>query len=247
MGPMPKSAKPSHLSPAHALAILRVSEDATPQAIKAAFRTEVKAARPDREGGDAERFRLVIEAYRLLQAQNLTRAPRPERPKPEPELEISIDEAFEGVARMAEIKGAGRVGVRLPAGMRTGDLVSLPIQGRAKPLERRIRIVSEPGRAVVGDDLWLTVPVDPFIIEDGGRVEVDTPYGARTVWAPRGLPKGAMVRVKDCGLPAHDGHRQGHAFLKLSPDPALAEGGARDLLDRFASAWTPDAPVAQHG
>ena len=236
---MPRSAKPSRLTPTEALAVLGLEPEASPKAIKAAFRTAVKAARPDREGGDPERFRQVIEAYRLLQAQ--APAPAPERPKAEPELEISIDEAFEGVARTVEIAGAGRIGVRLPAGMRTGDVVMLPAHGRGEPLGRRVRIVSEPGRAVVGDDLWLTVPTDPLVVQDGGRVEVETPYGSRTVWAPRGLPRDAMVKVKDCGLPARDGYPQGHAFLKLVADPARAEGGARDLLVRFACAWTADA------
>ncbi|MBA4809232.1 MAG: J domain-containing protein, partial [Brevundimonas sp.] len=41
--------------------------------LKAAFRAAVKAARPDQAGGDAERFRRVIAAYRLIQAHGPAR------------------------------------------------------------------------------------------------------------------------------------------------------------------------------
>lgn len=234
---MPRSAELSSLTHEDALDLLGLDASASPKAVKAAFRTAVKAARPDRVGGDAERFRRVIEAYKVLQAQ----APRASaRPPAEPEFEISVDEAFQGVARAVTLEGVGTLGVRLPVGMRTGDLVMLPAIGRA-PLGRRIRIVSEPGRAVVGDDLWLTVAADPRLIEDGGRLQVETPYGARFVWTPKGMPGSAMLKVRDCGLPARDGHPQGHAFVKLTPDPARAEGPARTLLHRFAAAWTPAA------
>ena len=49
--------------------LLGLSGSAGPQALSAAFRAAVKAARPDQPGGDAERFRQVIAAYRLLQAE----------------------------------------------------------------------------------------------------------------------------------------------------------------------------------
>ena len=113
----------------------------------------------------------------------------------------------------------------------------------ATPLSVRIRITPEPGRAIVGNDLRLTLAVDPQLIERGGRVEVDTPYGARTIWTPPALPAGALHRIRDCGLPARGERSQGHAFVRLEPDPGLSDRIARALLDRFAAAWTPDAPM----
>ena len=170
------------------------------------------------------------------------------QPLAEPELEISIDEAFQGVARDGEIAGLGRIGVRLPAGLRDGDLVQLEAgRGGREPLSVRVRIAAEPGRAIAGNDLRLTLAVDPQLIEHGGRVEVDTPYGARTIWAPPGLPAGALHRIRDCGLPARGERSQGHAFVRLEPDPALSGRIARALLDRFAAAWTPDAPMRRAG
>jgi curved DNA-binding protein len=162
----------------------------------------------------------------------------------EPELEISIDEAFLGVARDCEIAGLGRIGVRLPAGLRDGDLVELETgRGGRAPLSVRVRITPEPGRAILGNDLRLTLAVDPQLIERGGRVEVDTPYGLRTIWTPPALPASALHRIRDCGLPARGERSQGHAFVRLEPDPGLSGRIARALLDRFATAWTPDAPL----
>ncbi len=65
-----------------ARAILRLTRDAPPSTWRAAFQREVKAAHPDR-GGDAERMRLVIEAYRFLKTERpfgpRAAAPRPRR------------------------------------------------------------------------------------------------------------------------------------------------------------------------
>jgi curved DNA-binding protein len=166
----------------------------------------------------------------------------PPESRAEPEFAISIDEAFLGVARDGEIAGIGRIGVRLPPGLRDGDLVQLePGRSGREPLSVRVRIAAEPGRAIVGNDLRLTLAVDPQLIEHGGRVEVDTPYGVRTIWTPPALPAGALHRIRDCGLPARGQRSQGHAFVRLEPDPGLSSRIARALLDRFAAAWTPDA------
>jgi curved DNA-binding protein len=235
------------MTPGEALALLDLRPGASPAALKAAFNAAAKAARPDFDGGDAERFRLVIEAYRLLEETGTRLAPAPRRAASTiPEFEISIDEAFAGVSRTVQVKGAKPMGVRLPPGMRSGDIVHRPGSGGGQGF--RIKIVSEPNRAVLGCDLWITLPVDPHILEDGGRIEAETPYGKRNVWAPRGLPAEAMLRVKDCGLPPREGYPQGHAYLKLVPDAALTGSLARALLDRFAATWTPaERPAYRNG
>ncbi len=56
---------------AQARSLLGLSTPFTPQALSAAFRVAVKAARPDLPGGDVDRFRQVIDAYHLLQNQPL--------------------------------------------------------------------------------------------------------------------------------------------------------------------------------
>jgi curved DNA-binding protein len=67
-----------------ARAILKLAPDAPPSTWRAAFQREAKAAHPDR-GGDAERMRLVIEAYRFLKSKDAAAGQPPPRPQPRPE------------------------------------------------------------------------------------------------------------------------------------------------------------------
>jgi curved DNA-binding protein len=162
--------------------------------------------------------------------------------KPELELEITVDEAFQGVARSCEIKGLGKIGLRLPAGLRDGDVIELEGGRRVA-----VRIALEPGRVVFGDDLRVTMPIDPQVLKDGGRLVVETPYGQRVIWSPPGLPKDALLKVRECGLPARGARPQGDIFVRLEPDPALGERRAREMLDRFTAAWTPNGRAARVG
>ncbi len=50
-----------------ALDLLGVPAEADASALKGAFTAAVRSAHPDRAGGDGQRLRLVIEAYRMLE------------------------------------------------------------------------------------------------------------------------------------------------------------------------------------
>ncbi len=82
-----------------ALATLGLSGVADATALKTAFRAAVKAARPDQPGGDADRFRRVIAAYRLIQAHGSARpalAAPEDRPAPAPVLALTPMQAVAG-------------------------------------------------------------------------------------------------------------------------------------------------------
>jgi curved DNA-binding protein len=239
-----------------ARAILRLAPDAPPSAWRAAFQREAKAAHPDR-GGDSERMRLVIEAYRFLKTIDPT-APRPEprarpqpraqRPappepqaqpepepdRPEPPLKISIVEAFRGAERLVRIRSGQKFKVRLPSGLQTGDVVRFGADG-----EHRLTIDVEPisKAELKGGDLWLTVGVSREFLREGGRVEVDTPLGPRKFWVSRTSATRGLYRVPSEGLPPRDGRERGHLFLRFEADDSLNERPAKSLLARFAAAW----------
>ena len=225
-----------------ALAVLGLDPGASAEACKTAFRNGLKAARPDRPGGDAERYRRVIEAYRLLEQTDARPARALATPGTAPEVEITIEEACLGGARVVPILADRAFYWRIEPGLRDGDLVREP--SPFGELVFRVRIAAEPQRQVMGGDLWITLGVDPWLLEDGGRLEASTPFGPRSVWVPRGLPADAMLRLKDCGLPARGGYPQGHALLKLFPDPVLAGSGLRAVFDRLSSAVAPNARAA---
>src|SRR4051812_39649011 len=63
-----------------ARATLKLAPHDPPSTWRAAFQREVKASHPD-QGGDSERVRRVIEAYRFLK----TKALAPEQPAPRPQ------------------------------------------------------------------------------------------------------------------------------------------------------------------
>jgi curved DNA-binding protein len=85
-------------------------------------------------------------------------------------------------------------------------------------------------------------PVTPRLLEDGGRLEIETHAGPRSAWIIAGLtpPK---VRLKGLGLPARGRRPQGHLFVTLSPSED-APSAAEDLLVRFTRVWTPDRLAA---
>jgi len=216
--------------------VLGVGPFFTPGELRRAFREAAKRAHPDRSGGGAERFRQVVEAYRRLQVLQ----PRGERfvqpPAPyEPEatiLAVGPAVALRGGFAEHRFADGRRIRVRLPAGLRHGDTV------RAGHAQLSVVLVGTPQMLVRGDDIWLTAAVAPRLLEEGGRVALDTPLGRRIVWLTRKAGERKLVRLVGQGLPARGRHRQGHLFLRLAPAPAgQADSAARALLRRFAAAW----------
>jgi curved DNA-binding protein len=246
-----------------ARAVLGLEADATAEAIRAAFHCAVKTAHPDR-GGDPAHFRQVLEAYRLLIAladaktapraahsARSTRAaaeppapeppvePQPEshaeRPRPEPRVvRISVAEAFAGANKSIRLAGGRRGRIKLPPGLRSGDIVRFGPDGEGRLV---VSITPEPNLEVRGDDLWMTVPVGRTFLKEGGRLEVVTPRGPRAVWISRTSAARGLFRTPGEGLPGNEAHARGHLYLRLTLDKALSDSPAKSLLRRFAAAW----------
>lgn len=236
------------MTPKDAYALLGLTGPVGGDALKAAFRSAAKSARPDHEGGDEERFRRVIEAYRVLQALDAARTAlpspgeaktRPElRPAPEGVLEITPAEAVLGLARSIRVARGRSLGLRLPPGLRSGETVRLAGQGKdGSDLLLTVRIKADGPLRVIGDDLWLDWEVDASILTHGGRIRVTSPRGDHSVTAPPALPAPHRLRIKAQGLPARAGRPEGHLFLTLKPRAARQADPAGDRLSRFKRAW----------
>ena len=89
---------PEVASTREALALLGLTGPTEGAALTTAFRAAVKAARPDQPGGDETRFRKVIAAWRLLQAEARGPGlePPPVRSAPLPVVSITPLEALRG-------------------------------------------------------------------------------------------------------------------------------------------------------
>ena len=231
------------VSQREALALLGLSARVEGEALTAAFRAAIKTARPDGPRGDADRFRRIIAAWRLLQTRDAPLAlTAPAHQSPTlPVVDITAMAALKASA-VEVLIGARRLRIRVPAGMRTGD--HLRLKGAAEEdgdLFLPVLIRASEGLSAVGDDLYMTAHVSPRLLEDGGRLEVETHDGPRSVWIVAGQPP--RLRLKHLGLPARGTRPQGHLFVTLracedAPSPA------EDMLSRFTRVWTPDRMAA---
>ncbi|NBB64249.1 J domain-containing protein [Pseudomonas sp. ODNR1LW] len=229
-----------------ALTTLGLHGAANAEALKAAFRAAVKEARPDQSGGDAERFRRVIAAYRLIQAHAPARpslTPPHQSPAPPPVLVLSPMQAIAG-ARVELKLGERTLRVAAPAGLRTGEQLRLK-RGAADGADLYLAVLIRPedGISVLGDDLFMNWPTPARLLQEGGRVEVETHAGARSAWITPEMASPARVRFKGLGLPARGSRAQGHLFVTLTPS-SEAPSPAEDLLVRFTRAWAPERLAA---
>lgn len=215
-------------------------------ALKSAFRAAVKAARPDHEGGDADRFRKVIAAWRMIQtvqpACPALAAPL-KRPAPPPIVGLTPMQTVTG-GRVEITLGARRLKLSVPPGLRTGEHLRLKGAGAdGADLYLPVRIRPEDGVSAFGDDLFMDWPCAARLFEDGGRVEIQTWAGPQSAWMVGGVASPYRIRLRGLGLPARGSRPQGHLFVTLTPSedtPSAAE----DLLARFSRVWTPERRAA---
>jgi curved DNA-binding protein len=216
---------------AQARRLLGVADAAAPEEIRRAFRAAAKRLHPDRAQGDAEGFRRVLEAYRLLEAPPApapAAGPAPKRPR------LSLLDIAPTIALMGgEVEAValdGRViTLELPAGLRDGERLS------AEGADFVVAIQADPEMIVRGHDVWVTVRVSPQTLAQGGRGAVETPFGRRIIWINREAGRRGLVRLVGQGLPARGAHPRGHLFLRLEAE--ARESVARAMLRRFAAVW----------
>ncbi len=231
--------KSSVMSSKRAREVLGVTAQATAAELRRAFREAAKLAHPDRKGGDAARFREVVEAYRLLHdarpSDRVVKPPaavaRPARPSEGRILPVPPLLAMTGGAMEHALADGRRIKLNLPPGLRAGDKV------RAGEAEFEVALRGDGQMLVRGDDLWITVPLDPRLLAEGGRIALETPLGRRVVWVTKKAGERGLVRLVGQGLPARGRHRQGHLFLRLTLAAGEANSAARILRRRFAAAW----------
>lgn len=220
---------------AEARALLGISIVATPDDLNAAFRAAAKVAHPDRPGGDADAFRKVLAAYRVLQGEFRVPATIPHAalatPVLSPFVEITPLVALRGGEAEAVLSTGQRVRTRIPAGARHGEAVS--VAGEAA----RVRVRGDAAVQLRGSDLWVTAEVAAQVLEAGGRASVETPLGPRVLWISRKVAERRLVRLEGQGLPARGVHARGSLFIRLVPDSGAPESHARAQLRKFAAAW----------
>ncbi|MBX9801435.1 MAG: J domain-containing protein [Caulobacteraceae bacterium] len=232
------------VSTREAYALLGLTGPAEGEALTAAFRIAIKAARPEAADGDEDRFRKIIAAWRLIQRQTapLALAAPAAPPDALPVVAIGPFDALNGGSTEVQL-GARRLRVRVPAGLRTGEHLRLKAAGEdGSDLYLPVLVRGADGLSAMGDDLYMTCPVSPRLLADGGRLEIGTHAGPRSAWLVAGHQP-LRLRLKGLGLPARGSRPQGHLFVTLEPTED-APSAAEDLLIRFTRVWTPDRLAA---
>lgn len=229
------------LSIADAWSVLGLDGPTEPRAATAAFRTALKAARPELHDGDETRFRRVIEAWRLVRREDV---PTPASPLPPsaPVVVLTPMQAIKGGTVTVQL-GGKTLKVRAPKGLRSGDALRLRrAAADGADLTASVLIRGADGLSVVGDDLYMDWSISTRTLEDGGRIEIETHAGPRSAWITAGQET-LRLRLKDLGLPPRGKRPQGHLFVNLKPCDG-ARSAAEDLLVRFTRVWTPDRLAA---
>ena len=228
---------PDAMARMDALADLGLNTEADDDAIRSAFRSRLKEAHPDLNGGTDVLLRRIILARDLLMSQSRESAAKAqwlqdfassdydrdgallltitleqaiyggEAVQSVPALEVTA--AHEELNSLTDMK---RLKITLPAGLRDGDKLRLKTEGAARP-EQLFRIhVSVDSGHVDGNDIHVMARVETRVLMGGGRTVVATPHGPREVDVIRGEK---TLCLKGLGLPATARHDCGDLYVRL--------------------------------
>jgi curved DNA-binding protein len=144
---------------------------------------------------------------------------------------LDLEDAFTGATRQISLRvpqldAHGRVSlttrtlnVRLPKGVRAGQVIRLAGQGAAGSsggpagdLLLEVQFKPHPGFHADGRDLHLSLPVAPWEAALGAVIGVDLPNGPVKVRIPAGAQSGRQLRVRGKGIP---GEPAGDLLLDL--------------------------------
>ena len=204
---------------------LGVNPGAENEAIKAAFRQKAKEHHPD-TGGDAEQFRTVCHAYKMLTDPSYRYKDEQKNQPIQVQVQISLEQAIFGCTITNYIR---KQTVRATEEGKTelsGKADSTVIQIVDKLPPRMMRfpfIVKHPNMDLGGGQrqdveifyglgehkyykldpksgaLMVTIEVELFTALKGGKVEVETLFGLRTLRIPAGTEPDDVLILKNHG------------------------------------------------
>lgn len=238
-----------------ALTELGLTDAASGDDIRDAFRTRLKSAHPDLNGGnDVMLRRLILARDMLLRDVKPAPAIGPQAVTDTAiALTITLEQALKGGETFVEahalehahadevlvsLRQTRRLRVRLPAGLRDGERCALPCDsGAEEPPLFVVHIDAGPHRRVFGDDIWATVAIDERIFANGGRAVIETPWGDREIDIDRAVPKGSSLCLRGLGLPANATRPAGHLHLRLEARDAAKPRVYSETLSDFRQKW----------
>jgi curved DNA-binding protein len=164
---------------------------------------------------------------------------------------LDLEDTFSGATRQISLRAPrmdanGRVvldtrtlNVKIPRGIREGQVIRLAGQGTAGPGEGRpgdllleVHFKPHDRLRAEGRDLLLTLPVAPWEAALGAVVPVHLPDGTLKVRIPAGAQSGSELRVRGRGIPSDP---PGDLLLQVQVVlPPAATPKARELYESMA-------------
>ena len=167
-------------------------------------------------------------------------------------VHVSLADAFTGTAREIQLppqeidvygnpQGQPRkLKVKIPVGVKAGQQIRLSGQGgpgvgagKKGDLYLEIELEKHPFYDLVGNDIYLTLPVAPWEAALGTKVSVPTLAGTVDLKIPAGSQGGQKMRLKGRGMPGGSLPGDQYVILKIIiPIPATDE--AKALYEKMA-------------
>jgi curved DNA-binding protein len=146
-------------------------------------------------------------------------------------LRVTLEEAYHGVVKNIHLPASSqheskRLNVTIPAGIRSGQSIRLAGQGEAGvmggpqgDLYLTIEVDKHPLFDVMGDDIYVTLPITPWEAALGTSIKVPTLGGLVELKIPGNSQGGQTLRLKKRGLPGKTPGDQ-YVLLKIMiPEP----------------------------
>jgi len=169
---------------------------------------------------------------------------RPRAAATEHQVEVTLDEAYQGTARLLTLANGRRLEVKIPAGVDTGSRVHIPASGtRQGDLYLVISVKAHPSYERKGKDLYSEVEVPLSDVILGGDVNVPTMKGRVSLTIPPGTQNGQRFRLTGQGMPVlNDPSGKGdlYATIKVVLPTALS-AEEQELFQKLKDIRQPEA------
>lgn len=157
---------------------------------------------------------------------------------------VTLEEAVQGGTRRVVLGDGRQVEVRIPPGVKDGQVIRLRGQGMGgrkggPPGDAMITVNIAPHPRIhrEGKDLRMDIPITLQEAVLGGKIEVPTLSGSVAVTVPPHSNSGKTLRLKGKGLPASGSDQAGDLYIKL----VIALPETTDAkLEAFAKGWNAD-------
>jgi curved DNA-binding protein len=155
----------------------------------------------------------------------------------EVEVDVSLEEAFHGSARLVQV-GDRRLEVKVPAGVETGSKIRLSGKAGTGDGAGDLYLIAKvrPHRVFSrnGADLTREVPITLQEALLGGQVEVETLAGRVLLTIPPGTQPGQTFRLAGKGMPRLKGESTGDLYVKSKVVlPGKLEDRQRKAAEEF--------------